>query len=149
VTANGLLGRYFANGDWEAPLAFAGLDRRLGFYYHIPPLPMPYTAEWEGSILIPESGTYVFALQSIDESTLYLDGEEVAASARRGEYGQATLDLQAGDHDLLVRYAARTDHMYLNLYWTPPGGTREIIPPEVLFPSPGSWQLLAPPAGGQ
>jgi 4-amino-4-deoxy-L-arabinose transferase-like glycosyltransferase len=147
VTANGLLGRYFANADWEAPLAFARLDRRLGFYYHIPPLPMPYTAEWEGSILIPESGAYVFALQSIDESTLYLDGEEVVASTRRGEYDQATLGLMAGYHHLRVRYAARTDHMYLNLYWTPPGASREIIPPEVLFPPSGSWQLLAFPAG--
>ncbi len=146
VTANGLQSRYFANGDWEAPVAFARLDRRLGFYYHIPPLPMPYTAEWEGSILVPESGTYVFALQSIDESTLYLDGEEVVASAQGGEYDQATLDLKVGYHDLRVRYAARTDHMYLNLYWTPPGGSREIIPSEVLFPPQGGWQLLASPA---
>jgi len=147
VTANGLLGRYFPNGDWEPPLAFARVDPRLGIYYHIPPLPMPYTVEWEGSILIPQSGTYVFAIQSTDESALYLDGEEVVASPRRSEYDQATLGLRAGLHDLRVRYAARTDHLYLNLYWTPPGGTRGILPAEVLFPPLGSWQVLAPPAG--
>jgi len=149
VTANGLLGWYFPNGDWEPPVAFARVDPRLGMYYHIPPLPNPYTVEWEGSILIPQSGKYVFAIQSIDESALYIDGEEVAASPQRSEYGQATVDLTAGAHDLRVRYAARTDHMYLNLYWTPPGDAREIIPPEVLFPPQGGWQLVAPPGGEQ
>jgi len=147
VTANGLLGWYFPNGDWEPPLAFARIDPRLGFYYHIPPLPMPYTVEWEGSILIPQSGKYVFAIQSTDESALYIDGQEVVASPRRSEYDQVTLGLRAGRHDLRVRYAARTDHMYLNLYWTPPGGTREILPPQVLLPPRGSWQLLAASAG--
>jgi len=147
VTANGLLGRYFPNGDWEAPVVFARLDRRLGIYYHIPPLPMPYTVEWEGSILIREGGKYLFAIQSTDESALYIDGEEVVASPRRSEYDQATVSLRAGRYDLRVRYAARTDHMYLNLYWTPPGGTREILPPQVLFPPTGGWQILTPPEG--
>jgi hypothetical protein len=110
---------------------------------------MPYTVEWEGRILIPESGEYAFALQSIDESVLYIDGEEVLASRQRDEYDQGALDLQAGYHDLRLRYAARTHHMHVDLYWIPPGGTREIIPAEVLFPPQGSWQLLAPAAGGE
>ena len=147
VTPNGLLGKYFPNGEWEAPVAFARIDERLGVYYHIAPLPTPYTIEWEGQLLIPESGKYVFALQSIDESMLYIDGAEVVTSRRRDEYDQAGLDLEAGSHDLRLRYAARTHHMHVDLYWTPPGGTREIIPPEVLFPPKGSWQLLTPAAG--
>jgi len=147
VTPNGLLGRYYPNGEWQAPLDFARIDRRLGVYYHIAPLPTPYTIEWEGHLLIPEGGKYVFALQSIDESVLYIDGAEVVTSRQRDEYDQAGLDLKAGYHDLRLRYAARTHHMHVDLYWTPPGGTREIIPPEVLFPPQGSWQLLTPAAG--
>jgi hypothetical protein len=149
VTPNGLLGRYYPNGEWQAPLAFARIDERLGVYYHIAPLPTPYTIEWEGQILIPESGKYVFAIQSIDESVLYIDGAEVVTSRQRDEYDQAGLDLEAGAHDLRLRYAARTHHMHVDLYWTPPGGTREIIPPEVLSPPQGSWQLLTPAAGGE
>ena len=112
-------------------------------YYHIAPLPMPYTVEWEGQILIPESGDYLFAIQSIDDSVLYIDGEVVVTSLRRNEYDQTAVPLEAGLHYLRVRYAARTDHMYINLYWTPPGGRREILPAEVLFPAKDSWQLLA------
>ncbi|HUS69490.1 MAG TPA: PA14 domain-containing protein [Anaerolineae bacterium] len=149
VPPNGLLGRYYPNGEWEAPLAFARIDERLGVYYHIAPLPTPYTIEWEGQLLIPESGKYVFALQSIDDSVLYIDGEEVVTSRQRDEYDQAGLDLEAGSHDLRLRYAARTHHMHVDLYWTPPGGRREIIPPEVLLPPKGSWQLLSPGTGGE
>jgi 4-amino-4-deoxy-L-arabinose transferase-like glycosyltransferase len=147
VSPNGLLGRYYPNGEWESPLAFARIDQRFSVYYHIAPLPMPYTVEWEGRILIPESGEYAFALQSIDESVLYIDGEEVVASRERDEYDQEGLDLQAGYHDLRLRYAARTHHMHIDLYWIPPGGTREIVPSEVLFPPRASWQLLASAPG--
>ena len=149
VTTNGLLGRYYPNGEWESPVAFARIDDRFSVYYHIAPLPMAYTVEWEGRILIPESGEYAFALQSIDESVLYIDGEEVVASRERDEYDQEGLDLQAGSHDLRLRYAARTHHMHIDLYWIPPGGVREIIPSELLFPPRGSWQLLASAAGGE
>jgi len=149
VTPNGLLGRYYPNGGWESPLAFARIDRRLSVYYHIAPLPMPYTVEWEGQILIPEGGQYFFALQSIDEAVLYIDGEEVVASRERDEYDQEGLGLQAGYHELGLRYAARTHHMHIDLYWIPPGGTREIIPSEVLLPPQGSWQLLASAAAGE
>jgi hypothetical protein len=149
VTPHGLLGRYYPNGEWQAPLAFARIDERLGVYYHIAPLPTPYTVEWEGRMLIAESVRYVFAVQSIDESVLYIDGAEVAASRQRDEYDQAGLDLEAGYHHLRLRYAARTHHMHVDLYWTPPGGTREILPPEMLFPPQGSWQLLTPAAAGE
>jgi 4-amino-4-deoxy-L-arabinose transferase-like glycosyltransferase len=150
VTGHGLLGTYYANGDWQAPAAFARIDPRLGLYFHVPPLPTPYTVEWEGRILIPERGRYVFALQAIDDGVLYIDGKEVAASLGRSEYDQKGILLSEGYHDVRVRYAARTDHMFINLYWTPPGETREIIPPEVLFPAQGSWQLVdAPAAAGE
>ena len=110
---------------------------------------MPYSVEWSGQILIPEAGDYLFAIQSIDDSVLYIDGEEVATSLGRNEYDQKIVALEAGPHELLVRYAARTDHMYINLYWTPPTGRKEIIPPEVLIPPQASWQLLANQASAE
>ena len=140
VTGNGLLGKYFANGEWSAPVAFTKIDPRLGFYFHIPPLPVPYTVEWEGKILIDEEAVYTFGLQSIDESVLYIDGREVTSSELRGQYQVGKVELESGLHDIGVRYAARTAYLEVYLYWTPPGGGREMVPPEVLFPPPGSWQ---------
>ncbi len=46
IQANGLLGRYFANGDWSAPELLGRIDRNFGVYIHRPLLPRPYTVEW-------------------------------------------------------------------------------------------------------
>ncbi|HXF62249.1 MAG TPA: glycosyltransferase family 39 protein [Caldilineaceae bacterium] len=142
VRANGLLGQYYANGDWQPPVAFAQVDPRLGMYFHIPLLPRPYTVEWTGLLAVPESGRYGFALESIDESVLFIDGVEVAASRARNEFSQGEMELNEGLHEIRVRYADRTDHTYINLYWRPPVSGREpaggrgyqIIPPDFLFP---------------
>ena len=50
VSANGLLGRYFANDSWSEPEAFAQIDPQLNLYFHIIPLPRPYTVEWTGKL---------------------------------------------------------------------------------------------------
>jgi len=143
VTGNGLLGKYFPNLDWRSPVALAQIDPRLDFYFHIPPLPVPYTVEWEGKILIDEEGVYTFGLQSTDESALYINGREVTSSQVRGQYQDGKVELQSGLHDIRVRYAARTDHIQISFYWVPPGGSREIVPPGVLFPPQGSYQDAA------
>jgi hypothetical protein len=140
VSGHGLLGNYFPNGEWSPPEAFARIDPWLGVYFHIPPLDHPYTVAWEGQILISEPGVYVFALQSIDESMLYVDGELVTSSLQRDEYGAGSVLLEEGLHDIRVLYAARTHHTYINLYWVPPKGQREIVPAEVLFPAQATPQ---------
>jgi hypothetical protein len=140
VSGHGLLGNYFPNGEWSPPEAFARIDPWLGVYFHIPPLDHPYTVAWEGQILISEPGVYVFALQSIDESMLYVDGELVTSSLQRDEYGAGSVLLEDGLHDIRVLYAARTHHTYINLYWVPPKGQREIVPAEVLFPAQATPQ---------
>jgi hypothetical protein len=69
---------------------------------------------------------------------LYVDGELVASSTRRDEYGAGTMVLDAGFHEIRLRYAARTHHTYVNLCWVPPNGEREIVPSEVLYPIPAT-----------
>jgi sugar lactone lactonase YvrE/4-amino-4-deoxy-L-arabinose transferase-like glycosyltransferase len=138
VRNNGLLGRYFANGEWAGDATFAQIDPKLGMYFHVPTLPRPYTVEWTGKIAIPVSGRYTFGLQSIDESTLWIDGDEVAAAHARGQLARGQTSLGAGLHDLRVRYADRTDHTNIYLYWQPPGasgsGALQVVPSELLFP---------------
>jgi 4-amino-4-deoxy-L-arabinose transferase-like glycosyltransferase len=140
VSGHGLLGSYYPNGVWTPPAALARIDPRLGVYFHIPPLDQPYTVEWKGWISIGEPGVYGFGLQSIDESMLYVDGELVASSTQREEYGAGSVLLDAGFHDIRLLYAARTHHTYVNLYWVPPNGEREIVPAEVLYPAQTTQQ---------
>ncbi len=146
VASRGLLGRYFPNGDWQEPESFAQIDPQLDLYFHILPLPRPYTVEWTGMVAIPQSGDYAFGLKSIDESTLWIDGERVAEATSRNVFVQNTISLDAGLHDIRVRYADRTDHSYISLYWRPPWGPEsEIVPAEALFPPQGSYERVELP----
>lgn len=142
VTSNGLLGSYYPNGDWQGPAALERIDPLLNLYFHIPPLARPYTVEWRGKIAIPQSGNYRFALESIDESMLYIDEQEVTASRTPNEYREGAIQLESGLHDIRLRYADRTDHTHINLYWVPPFGGQQPVPSEVLFPPQAAYERV-------
>ncbi|MEM7127722.1 MAG: PA14 domain-containing protein [Chloroflexota bacterium] len=149
VTSNGLLGDYYANGDWEGQPTLSRIDAHFNLYFHVTPLKRPYTVEWRGKIGIPMSGLYTFGLESIDESILTIDGQEVIANFVRNHYQQGRIELEQGLHDIQLRFADRTDHTHVNFYWTPPGGRQQIVPAEVLFPPQGSYEQIAIPNIGQ
>ena len=142
VSSNGLLGRYYANGDWSGEPALAQIDPKLDMYFHVPVLPRPYTVEWTGKIAIPVAGRYAFGLRSTDESMLWIDDAEVAASDAQqsagNSLGRGLVDLDAGLHDIRVRFADRTDHTNIHLYWQTPGvagsDAFKAVPSELLFP---------------
>jgi 4-amino-4-deoxy-L-arabinose transferase-like glycosyltransferase len=128
ISNNGLLGYYFANGNWQAPPAFLQVDPYINFYYQTQPLKRPYTVEWVGRINITEGGRYSFESESVDESVLFIDDEQIT-----NENKEVEIYLPSGFHSLRLRYADRTGHTHVNLYWIPPKAEREIIPQEVLF----------------
>jgi hypothetical protein len=134
VNGNGLLGRYYPDANWEGPEALARIDPVPNIYFHILPLPRPYTVEWTGRILISEAGRYAFGLKSADESAFYVDDRQIVRGLERDVYAEGSIELDAGSHDVRLRFADRTHHTYVQLYWTPPGGGREIVPGEVLSP---------------
>ncbi len=145
VTNNGLLGYYYQNLDWAGPPALARIDPTLAMYFHITPLPRPYTVEWQGVISIPSSGVYAFGLESIDDSHLYIDGRLVVEATQPNVYRENSAELTAGLHDIRLRYTDRSSHSHINLYWTPPGQSREIIPSQNLYPPQGSYTQVLPP----
>jgi len=134
VTASGLIGHYYANDHWAEPVAFMSMDSAISFRFLQPPLPRPYTAEWNGRLEIPYSGTYTFELETNGSAWLYLDGRLLVHSTDTEAPAQATITLAAGLHPLRVRFLDTTAFSYVHLYWTPPGGSREIIPREQFRP---------------
>lgn len=159
VRAQGLLGRYYPNGEWAGEPALLQIDPELGLYFHVPTLPRPYTVVWEGKLAAPAAGRYGFALRSIDESSLFINGAAVAASSGANEFGRGFVDLSVGLHDIEVRFADRTNHTNINLMWLPPGSagpeSYRIVPAEFLFPPQADYaavnvedlsRFLLPPA---
>jgi 4-amino-4-deoxy-L-arabinose transferase-like glycosyltransferase/streptogramin lyase len=139
VSNNGLLGRYFPNADWRGEPALTKVDPSLGLYFHITLLPRPYTVEWSGKINIPTQGNYVFGLESIDDSWLYIDDRLVVEAHVGNQYQQGAISLATGLHDIRVRYLDKSNWSHINVYWTPPGKQRTIIPAEYLLPPQGSY----------
>ncbi len=145
VTSNGLLGKYYPNNDWQGLATLERIDPLLNLYFHITPLPRPYTVEWIGKIAIPQRGNYRFGLESIDEASLTIDGQTVTISPIPNQYSEGAIQLESGLHDIRIRYADRTDHTHINFYWVPPFGGQQPVPSEVLFPPQANYERVILP----
>ena len=140
VTANGLLGRYFANPDWRGAPALARIDPLLDIYFHLTPLPRPYSVEWSGELEVPQDGLYRLGLRAVDRASLYLDSQLVLETKVADVYTEASLTLSHGLHPLRVTFQDLSGRTRIHLYWMRPGAEREIIPMRYLWPSSASAQ---------
>jgi 4-amino-4-deoxy-L-arabinose transferase-like glycosyltransferase len=135
----GLLGRYYANVNWEGEPELARIDRQIGYYFHFLPLPRPYTVEWTGRINVPVPGPYHFRVEAVSEATLLIDGELVYDS-RSGPVTPGPLALSAGMHEIEVRFLDDRSHSQVYLYWEHPDGRSELVPSNALYPpEAGAW----------
>ncbi|MFN8454440.1 MAG: PA14 domain-containing protein [Anaerolineae bacterium] len=139
VFNHGLLGTFYANDRWEGQPALQRIDPFLDTYFHFTPLPRPYTVEWTGSLDAPLSGVYRLGLKAVQEAQLYLDGNLLVGTVTPNELVEAPLTLQAGLHDLRLRFRDNTDRSRIHLYWTPPTGTFQPIPSQNLWPPLGRY----------
>ncbi|MBI2863326.1 MAG: glycosyltransferase family 39 protein [Chloroflexi bacterium] len=139
VTNNGLLGKYYRTPDWQGAPALAQIDPSVAFYFHVIPLPRPYSVEWTGKVYAPTAGRYTFGTESISSSQLFIDGKVAVDNKVNNRYLEAPVNLQAGLHDITLRFQDRDSFSHVYLYWTMPGKNRELIPSEYLFPPQGSY----------
>ena len=98
----------------------------------------PFAARWGGSLQVASAGEYRFDLISNGAARLFLDAHEV-----KGAPGGPIppVSLASGSHDVELRYAWREGRAQLEWFWTPPGGSRSIVPPTVLRPAARSWRI--------
>lgn len=137
VSNNGLLGTYYPSTNWSGAPAFAQIDPELNYYFHVTPLPRPYSIEWTGTLYAPTSGEYKFALNSIDTSRLQLDGQPVVENPS-GQTTENAIHLERGWHDITVHFSDTTGATRIYLYWTPPGAkNQELVPTRNLLPPMG------------
>jgi hypothetical protein len=137
----GLLGSYFRGETWQGEPVMQRVDPLLLFHwYGNDPLPNPFSARWEGEILLPEDGFYFFALASDDGVRLWLDDEVVGESLRpdASNVVEAYLELEAGPHPIRVEYFQRSGAKLVEFRWVRPGASLELVPPEALRPSAGA-----------
>ena len=145
ATNNGLQGNYYANANWEGAPRLARIDPFLDIYFHLTPLPRPYSVEWSGVLVAPQAGPYGLGLRAIDWAQLYLDNQLVLETMGPNAYTQASLTLAEGLHDVRLRFKDTTARSRLHLFWQPPGQASAVaIPSHYLWPSRSSYVETAP-----
>lgn len=95
---------------------------------------------WQGSILAPVTGSYAFTIQSNGPNAMFIDGQSIINS--QGPVASPNpIMLTAGEHTVDIRYAWQGQFGgTFEWYWTPPGGSSTIVPPNVLTPLKRLWQ---------
>ena len=139
VTNHGLRGSFYPNPDWEGPPALQRIDPFLDTYFHLIPLKRPYSVEWEGALVAPQSGLYRLGLRAVQEGELFIDGQSLLTTTGPDEYTEAPISLDAGLHSLLIRYRDTVDRSRIHLSWITPNGSIQAIPTDYLWPPMGKY----------
>lgn len=142
----GLLARYYRNASWTGTPALEIIDPVISTYFHLLPLPQPFTVEWDGKIDVPVTGTYRFGTQSIDSSWLYVDNRLIVDNSHQlDQYVDGAVNLPDGLHDIKIRFLDRSGHSFIRVYRQPPAGQRSLLPVDRLFPPQGAYPERAGP----
>ena len=141
--AFGLLGSYYSSPDLSGQPVGRQVDPAL-FFYVSPFRPYidrnaPFSVYWEGTLHAPMTGAYLFGLQAFEGlAWLKVDGQVVIEDSGLStpQLRRGGLDLTQGEHSIEVGYTCTSGISYMAyLFWTPPDGSYEIIPPSVLRPA--------------
>jgi len=101
------------------------------------PLRMPLTVTWNGLLQVDTPGSYEFEAEGTGPYTVTLDGEtlfqQMVQTPEEPRRARAKRTLTAGTHPLAAVWdstrRAHTSRRLFQLYWVPPAGRRELIPP--------------------
>ena len=136
VRAGGLVGEYHSGKDTSGPIAFSRIDPFIDFYFHYQPLARPWAVHWSGFLQADVPGNYEIGLRVRGKAEIFLDGQLLLSQPEPTDYAGVKVDLSAGRHSLGLTFLDQLDGSRIHLFWTPPGGQSQIVPPEALLPNP-------------
>jgi len=98
---------------------------------------MPFTASWRGALRVDTPGPYAFQAIGSGRFAVRLDGQPLLGNAPNlpdePVSAIAERQLSAGAHPIEVDFdsstPARTSRRIFQLFWTPPSGSEQLIPP--------------------
>lgn len=135
----GLMGEYFRSRGRQKRLIGQRIDPVIDFRWEGGE-PMPrvggdeFSVRWRGMLLPPVSGKYVLEATANDRMTVTIDGEVILRDSEgKDEKGRVTLDAGRAV-SMEVEYEEDYGDAEAALYWTRPGGRKQLIPSTVLFP---------------
>jgi hypothetical protein len=145
ASGTGLKGTYFAGVSLSGTPMLTRTDDTVNFSwnsgsYSSGGLTDNFSVRWEGEVKATTAGTYTFSTYSDDGVRVWVNGVQVinnwtdhAATWNTS----AGISLTAGQKvSIKMEYYERTGGATAQLHWTPPGGTRQVVPKSQLFPAP-------------
>ena len=137
--SHGLLARYYmGNTPGDTPPHLIRVDANVDFnnVAELGAMPFASSVTWTGAIVVPTPGTYQFGIRADDDGWITIDGKTVVADPGpiSHEQGNGSIELSAGMHHIVVGERNIAGESSAHLYWQPPGGPAEIVPPEALIP---------------
>ncbi|MER2600595.1 MAG: PA14 domain-containing protein [Caldilineales bacterium] len=133
----GLVGYYFANGNWQGNPALVRNDLLVAPNN---PLREPFSITWRGKLAVPQTGVYTIGTRSDDGSYVLIDGQLVVdnGGSHGAEDRNGQLALEQGFHDIEIRYNQLDGSREMQLWWQPPGQGRAVVDSAYLFPLEGA-----------
>ncbi len=133
ASKNGLVGRYYSNNNWSGQPALIRVDNFVAAHNF---LPDPFSVEWQGQVYAPRAGVYLIGTNSDDGSMVWIDGKLAVDNGghHSDRYVENRVQLAEGLHELRIRYFQDDGGRKFELWWTPPGGARGLVPMSNLFP---------------
>ncbi len=138
-SSGGLTAKYFRTKDRKEKPLLERIDPAINFNWmnEKPDPKVPhdgFSVRWTGSLIAPVSGGYLIEVEVDDRAEVKI-GNSNSIQATTGAPARGSITLQAGRPlPLEVNYEQEGGDTYIRLLWTPPGGSRQIIPSSAFLP---------------
>jgi hypothetical protein len=140
-TSAGLTGTYFAYNNFAGE-RITQVDRVMDLQWSGKAPPAPgmradaFSVRWDGELQVDRGGMYEFAIQTDGSfARLWIDGRLVISgwrNVKRAEFSGSVQLTGGQQHSIRIDYNDSLGPSYLRLLWTPPGGTKQIVPESAL-----------------
>lgn len=131
-TRHGLIATFYRGDNFLGNPLLQELDPFVGFRYHAElSFGSPFSTTWKGHLDVPAADTYTFSLEPFDEASLIIDDQTIIDFPGKKDTAVA---LQAGQHDIEIRFKNRSGYATIFLRWRRPGGEPELVSSDRLSP---------------
>jgi hypothetical protein len=136
---SGLRGSYYRGTQWAGAPVFQQISPVILFAWpDEEPWQGDFSARFDGEIQAPVTGLYAFSARADDGARLLIDGVLIAEGMKAGTANTAEglVSLTEGWHKIQLDYFQEAGAKSLELWWSPPGAPRQVVPPGALRPPP-------------